>query len=399
MRRQPEALSDALTALEAAQLRRRRRTIDVPASDGRAEPGATLLLDGRRLLNFSGNDYLGLCRHPALASALATAAASHGSGSGASHLVSGHSRLHHALEEELASYTGRERALLFSTGYMANLGVISSFAGRGEVVLQDRLNHASLLDGARLSGARLLRYAHGDARAATTLLAAQPATALLATDAVFSMDGDGAPLAALAAACRARDVWLLVDDAHGFGVLGPDGAGSVAAAGLDAAAVPLLMCTLGKALGCFGAFVAGDADAIDFLLQKARSYVYTTAIPPAVAAAALAALRLCRSEGWRRAHLLALIARFRAGAAALGLPLLASATAIQPLWLETPARALRLAAALETAGFWVSAIRPPTVPAGQSRLRITLSAAHRDTEIDQLLAALAEHASLWRAAA
>lgn len=398
MRRATEALQRELAELAARRLLRRRRVV-VPAMPpaGGASPEASpgVLVDGRRLCNFCSNDYLGLARHPALATALAAAAARYGAGSGASHLVTGHGHEHHALEEELAAFVGRQRALLFSSGYLANLGVIAAFAGRGETVLQDRLNHASLLDGARLSGARLLRYAHANATAAAALLANQPRASLLATDAVFSMDGDMAPLAALAAACTAHSAWLFADDAHGFGLRGPHGAGSLAELGLDSEAVPLLMATLGKALGSCGAFVAGDADCIEYLLQRSRTYIYTTALPPAIAAATRAALCLCRAEDWRRAHLASLIARFRRGAASLGLPLLPSSTAIQPLLLGDAARALALADALESAGFLVAAIRPPTVPLGSARLRVTLSAAHSDANVDDLLSALADRRPLW----
>jgi 8-amino-7-oxononanoate synthase len=397
MRRRTEALAASLAELKAAHLWRRRRVVTVVSDGGGADGSAHVVVDGHRLLNFCSNDYLGLARHPALATAMAAAAAAMGAGSGAAHLVSGHSGEHQALEAELAGFVGRERAVLFSTGYMANAGAIGSFAARGESVLQDRLNHASLIDGARVSGARLLRYAHADAGAAAEHFAAHDNISLLATDGIFSMDGDAAPLSALAGHCLAHQAWLLVDDAHGIGVLGPGGAGSVAAAGLDAAAVPLLVGTLGKALGSFGAFVAGDHDCIELLIQRARSYIYTTALPPAVAAATRAAVRIATAEAWRREHLQRLIQRFRRGAGALGLPLMASTTPIQPLLVGDAAGALQLAAALETAGYWVSAIRPPTVPNGSARLRITLSAAHQEAEVDRLLAALAALTPLWRA--
>src|SRR5271170_4856636 len=362
MRRDPERLQRALEALDADSRRRQRRLISgypVPGDSTRA------LVDGRVLCNFASNDYLGLARHPALARALGQAAAEFGTGSGAAHLVCGHSAPHHRLEEELAAFTGRQRALLFSTGYMANLGAVSALVGRGETILQDRLNHASLLDGARLCGAKLTRYAHADAAAAAAQLAAHPGTSLLASDGLFSMDGDLAPVAKLA--------------------------------GLAAAEVPLLVGTLGKAFGCFGAFVAGDREPIEYLLQHARSYIYTTALPPAVAAAASAALKVVREEGWRRVQLQQHIARFCAGAAALGIALTGSASPIQPLIVGDAARVLEYAGALAAAGFWVGAIRPPTVPAGGSRLRITLSAAHATSDIDALLETLA--ALLRRAAA
>jgi len=386
MRRDPDALAADLAALAAAGRLRSRRIVERVRAGG--SDAARVVVDGRELIDFCSNDYLGLARHRDVIAALAPAAAEFGAGSGAAHLVTGHSLPHHALEEELAAFTGRERALLFSTGYLANLGAIAAFAGRGEVVLQDRLNHASLIDGARLSGARLLRYAHGDAAAADRVLTERDDVALLATDGVFSMDGDVAPLPALAPlAARAR-AWLLVDDAHGFGVLGAGGRGSVAAAGLDADAVPLLVGTLGKAFGTFGAFVAGDATTIEFLLQHARTYIYTTALPPAVAAATRVALRLAAAEEWRREHLRQLVARFRAAAAAAGLQLATSATPIQPLIVGGEAAAMRASAALREAGFWVAAIRPPTVPEGTARLRVTLSALHRAADVDALVAAL-----------
>jgi 8-amino-7-oxononanoate synthase len=366
-----------------AALLRRARTIE------HAE-GPWLEASDRRLLAFCSNDYLGLAQHPQLIAAFKRVADDEGVGSTAAHLVCGHRREHAALEEALAEWTGRERALLFSTGYMANLGVMQALLGRGDLCVQDKLNHACLLDGTTLAGATLRRYPHGDAAAAARQLAgASGAAALLATDGVFSMDGDRAPLRALAATCRREGATLMVDDAHGLGVLGPEGAGSVAEAGLDARDAPVLMATLGKALGSHGAFVAGPAGLIEGLTQFARTYVYTTAVPPALAAAALAAVQLARTEGWRRDKLAASIARFRTGAAQLGLPLAASDTPIQPLLLGDATAALAAARALEAHGLLVTAIRPPTVPAGQARLRITLSAAHEEEHVDRLLDALA----------
>ncbi len=392
MRRKPELLANALRQLDEAARRRSRSVVSGFESSNDSAP--TVVVDGQPLRNFCSNDYLGLARHPELAAAAARAAAEFGSGSGASHLVCGHSSEHHALEEELAAFLGRERALLFSTGYMANLGVISALTARGEVILADRLNHASLVDGARLSAAQLQRYAHNDAKAATQLFNAHPNASLLTTDGVFSMDGDVAPLVTLAALCRERECWLMVDDAHGIGVLGSTGGGSVQVADLSADDVPLLIGTLGKAFGSFGAFVAGDAHLIEYVMQHARSYIYTTALPPPVAAASRAALRLVQTEPWRRERLTALVSRFRAGAAQLvsehrGVALLNSVTPIQPLLIGAEQRALQLSARLRAHGFWVSAIRPPTVPALTSRLRITLSATHRECDVDDLLAALA----------
>jgi len=375
-------LGPALAQLRAAHRYRRRRVLDSPQ-----QPRA--LIEGRALLSFCSNDYLGLANHPDLIAALQRGAERWGLGSGAAHLVNGHSAAHQALEEALAAFTGRPRALLFSTGYMANLGVLSTFAGRGELILQDRLNHASLLDGAQLARASLRRYPHGDVAALRRQLesAAQPAR-LIATDGVFSMDGDLAPLPELAAVARAAGAWLLVDDAHGLGVLGHGGRGSVDHFGLGADDAPILMGTLGKALGCFGAFVAGSEEVIETLIQRARSYIYTTATPPALAEATRVALRLAERDDWRREHLAALIARFRAGARELGLPLADSSTPIQPLIVGSDARALAWSRALEERGLLVSAIRPPTVPEGRARLRVTVSAAHSEADVDALLAAL-----------
>ena len=369
---------------ERANLRRRLHVIE-------HADGPWLNSGGRRLLSFCSNDYLGLAQHPSLVAALARAAGEQGVGSTSAHLICGHRRTHAQLEEALAAWTGRERALLFSTGYMANLGVLQALLSRGDVCVQDKLNHACLLDGAKLSGAELKRYPHADVAAAARQLAASPeAAALLATDGVFSMDGDVAPLRALAQQCAREHATLMVDDAHGLGVLGDDGAGSLSAAKLDQHEVPLLMATLGKALGCSGAFVAGPAALIEGLIQFARPYIYTTAMPPALAGAALEAVRLAQSETWRRHKLAALIARFRAGAAQLRLPLMDSASAIQPLRLGDARAALQAAQALERRGLLVVAIRPPTVPAGQARLRITLSAAHEEAQVDRLLDALAD---------
>ncbi len=359
--------------------------------------GVHALVDGRRLLNFSSNDYLGLAGHPALVAALKRAADEYGVGATAAHLVCGHFRVHAQLEEALAQWTGRQRALLFSTGYMANLGLLATLLGRGDLCAQDRLNHACLLDGARLAGCTLRRYGHGDVAAAQRQLRGAPdAAAVLASDGVFSMDGDIAPLPGLAALARDEGALLLVDDAHGLGVLGADGAGCVAEAGLDETDVPVLMATLGKALGTAGAFVAGSAALVEGLVQFARTYVYTTAMPPALAAATLAAVDLARREHHRRAHLQALITRFRAGAGQLGLPLPPSRTPIQPILVGDAARSLALAAHLRDAGLLVAAIRPPTVPVGAARLRVALNAGHRDADVDALLEALNSGARHWR---
>jgi 8-amino-7-oxononanoate synthase len=375
-------LSNELDRLQARNLYRRRRLLESPQ-------GAEILIDGRRYLGFCSNDYLGLANHPDVILAFQRAAVRYGVGSGAAHLVNGHSVEHHALEEDLAEFTGRPRALLFSTGYMANLGVVSALLGRGDTVYQDRLNHASLLDAGLLSGARLVRYAHADAEALARRMASRErGEALVATDGVFSMDGDLAPLPQLARNARDRGAWLVVDDAHGFGVLGDKGRGSADYYGLGLKDIPVVVGTLGKAFGTAGAFVAGSDDLIETLIQKARTYIYTTATPPAVAAATRASLRLARSEDWRRERLRAMVARFRAGATRLGLRLMASPTPIQPLMVGDAGVAVALSEALRKRGILITAIRPPTVPEGTARLRVTFSAAHTEAHVDRLLDAL-----------
>ncbi|WP_448508338.1 8-amino-7-oxononanoate synthase [Immundisolibacter sp.] len=376
-------LEAGLAARRSAGLYRERRIAQSPQVPRRQFP------DGERL-TFCSNDYLGLANHPAVSAALVRGAQRWGVGSGASHLLAGHTAAHHALEEELAEAVGRPRALLFSTGYMANLGVLGALLDRRSAVFSDRLNHASLIDAARLSQAQVAVYRHGDPKHLAELLAADSAPRrLVITDGVFSMDGDLAPLTELAARAQQADAWLMVDDAHGFGVLGPGGAGSAAQTGLGADAVPVLMGTLGKALGCFGAFVAGSEALIETLIQHARSYIYTTALPPALAEATREALRRARTESWRREKVMALVARFRAGAAQLGLPLLESTTPIQPLIAGSAQRALAWSAHLEQRGLLVPAVRPPTVPDGTARLRIVITAAHEEAQIDRLLDALA----------
>ena len=375
-------LSTQLQARRDQQLYRERLIVEGPQ-------GVTVHVDGRDYLSFSSNDYLGLANHPEVAAAFHRGVDAFGCGSGAAHLITGHSRAHHVLEEELADFVQRPRALLFSTGYTANLGVMASLLGRGDRVFEDRLNHASLLDAARLSGARLVRYQHNDAAGLASQLAASPQREyLVATDGVFSMDGDRAPLADLSAAAAQHDAWMMVDDAHGLGVLGPQGRGSVVQAGLGVNEVPILMGTLGKAFGTFGAFVAGSHDLVETLIQQARTYIYTTAPPPAVACAARAALQRVREDDWRRAHLQQLIERFRSGARQLGLTLGDSQTPIQPLLVGAAGRALQLSQSLRERGILISAIRPPTVAEGSSRLRITFSAAHSEAQVEQLLAAL-----------
>lgn len=378
-------LAAALAQREADGLYRSRRIVGGPQ-------GPEMVVDGRRILTFCSNDYLGLAADPRVAEAMREGIARYGVGAGAAHLINGHSHAHHALEEELADFTGRERALLFSTGYMANLGVISALVGRADTVLEDRLNHASLIDGGVLARARLKRYAHADPVQLGELLGAAAGRRLVVSDGVFSMDGDVAPLPGLSEQCARHAAWLMVDDAHGLGVVGPEGRGSVSAAGLDASQVPILVGTLGKALGTAGAFVAGSRDLIETLIQQARPYVYTTAMPPAIAAATRASLRLCRAESFRRERLGALIRRFRDGGQRLGLPLMSSDTPIQPILLGDTTLATRWSELLYRKGVLVTAIRPPTVPEGGARLRVTLSAAHTQAHIDALLAVLEETA-------
>ncbi|MFT4257704.1 MAG: 8-amino-7-oxononanoate synthase [Pseudoxanthomonas sp.] len=353
--------------------------------------GARIEIDGRWLIDFCGNDYLGLSQQFNVVGALQNLAARDGVGAGASHLVSGHHAVHDALEHEIADWLGYPRALLFGSGYLANLAVQQSLLGEeGDVCVQDRLNHASLIDASRLAGCRLRRYPHADPEgAARQLKLAADGAAMLATDGVFSMDGDIAPLRSLYLAARMQQALLYVDDAHGVGVRGPDGRGSVAEARLGVKEVPLQLVTLGKALGGYGAVVVGDEDLVRHLAETARPYLYTTALPPALAAASSAAVRLARREHWRRDKLRELTERFRARAQGHGLPLMASDSPIQPLLCGDETTALVLSMVLENAGYRVSAIRPPTVPDGKSRLRITLSALHAVAEVDALADALA----------
>jgi 8-amino-7-oxononanoate synthase len=384
MKRQP--LDRLLADLDARHLTRRRTTVD-----GFVEQGNRLVTaqDGRTLVDFSSNDYLGLAHHPAVAAAMSECAARCGAGSAASHLITGHGVEHERLEEELAAFVGRERALLFSAGYMANLGVMTALADRGECVLLDRLSHASIIDGSLLSGARFKRYPHGDASAAERALDESPdEITVVATDGVFSMDGDIAPLQQLASATAARKAWLVVDDAHGIGVLGDKGRGSLEHCGMSSNAVPVLVGTLGKALGSFGAFVAGSRDLIEYLIQKARPYIYTTALPQPVAAATRKALEIAQREPWRRERVLALTARFRGAARERGIPLLESNTPIQPVMMGSSALALEAQQSMLEAGFRVVAIRAPTVPQGGERLRVTLSASHTEHQVDALVESL-----------
>ncbi|HET8801143.1 MAG TPA: 8-amino-7-oxononanoate synthase [Marinobacter sp.] len=350
----------------------------------------SLVSDGRALLSFCSNDYLGLANHPATIEALRNALPETGLGGAASHLICGHHDAHHALEQRLAAFTGRSSALFFSTGYMANMGVISALAGRGDTIFSDRLNHASIIDGCILSRARVRRYGHGDVAALESMLAETSGHKLVVTDGVFSMDGDVAPLTELARVCRRHDALLVVDDAHGLGVLGPQGRGSVAELGLSEDEVPVLIGTLGKAVGTSGAFVAGPALLIDYLVQKARTYIYTTAMPPALAVATCASLDVIERDDDRRAHVLGLVSRFRREASAMGYALMDSRTPIQPIMVGDNWNALALSRALEARGLLVSAIRPPTVPEGEARLRVTFSAAHTEADLDRLLQGLSD---------
>lgn len=348
------------------------------------------VIDGRRVVAFCSNDYLGLAADPRVAAAARTALERYGVGAGAAHLVNGHTRAHAELEEDLAEFTGRERALLFSTGYMANLGVLQTLLGRHDTVLEDRLNHASLLDASRLAGCRTRRYRHGDAEHAAALLEATAVqhSRLIVTDGVFSMDGDPAPLPALAALAQRHGAWLMVDDAHGLGVLGDLGGGSCEHFRLSPSEVPVLMGTLGKAFGTAGAFVAGSRTLIEALTQFSRTYIYTTAMPAAIAAATRESLAIARRESWRRDHLRSLIGRLRQGLMQLGLADTGGISPIQPVILGTSGLATAVADALLEQGLLVPAIRPPTVPEGSARLRITLSAVHTEAQVDRLLDAI-----------
>lgn len=346
-------------------------------------------VEGRALLTFCSNDYLGLANHPDVIKSFQKAANEFGVGSGASHLVNGHSYFHQKLEEKIAKWTGRESVLLFSTGYMANLGAINGLLNKEDAIFQDKLNHASLLDAGLLSGARFQRYLHNDVNNLKKRLArCTERRRLIVTDGVFSMDGDQAPISELVTLSQEYDAWVMVDDAHGLGVLGDSGAGICEAQNLDQDAVPVLMGTLGKAVGTAGAFVAGSQTLIDYLTNFARSYVYTTAMPPAVAAASITSINIIQTEHSRRANLHERIKQFRQGAKSLGLNLMDSHTAIQPIIVGDASTALQMSEKLLNKGILVSAIRPPTVPNGTARLRVTLSASHTEQQVNQLLEAL-----------
>ena len=380
-----QRLSSELSEITSAGLTRRRRILENPC-------GRIATVDGVNVLNFASNDYLGLAGNAEIAQALAAGALQWGAGSGASHLVSGHLAPHEALEKEIAAFTGFPRALTFSTGYLANLAVTPTLAGRGDAVFADKLNHASLIDAMQLAkaqGAEVQRYPHNDIVTLEKMLAACAApNKLIISDSVFSMDGDLAPLPALFALAERYDAWLVIDDAHGFGVLGAQGKGSLAHFNLPASPRILLMGTLGKAAGVGGAFVAGSQTAIEYLLQKGRSYIFTTAQPPAIACALSTSLKIIRDGDALRANLMARIAQLRDGLSQLPLKLLPSLTAIQPLIVGENDATLALSQALWERRLWVPAIRPPTVPKGTARLRISLSAAHTEADIAALIAAL-----------
>jgi len=348
-----------------------------------------LMVDGEKMLAFCSNDYLGLAADPRLAEAATQAIKNAGVGAGAAHLISGHMRAHHDAELALADWLGYERVLLFSTGYMANLGVIASLLSANDCVIQDKWNHASLIDAAKLSGAHLKRYQHADMASLERQLTTEAERKLIATDSVFSMDGDVAPLTQMVALSQQYAAPIMMDEAHGIGVLGEQGRGAAHAADLNANEVPILMGTLGKAFGVAGAFVAASHDVVEMLIQSARSYIYTTAMPAAMASTVQASLEIVREEQWRRDHLQALVKQFREGVQSLGLSLMPSNTPIQPVVLGDAHRALAWFQRLRELGLWVPAIRPPTVPRDTARLRFTFSAAHNAAHVDRALESLA----------
>lgn len=379
-----EELAHQLAQLESDGLRRRRRTLETSC-------GPLARVDGRELISFCSNDYLGLASDPALIEAASTGARTWGVGSGASHLVSGHLLPHEALEQQLAAFTGFPKALLLSTGFMANLAIVPALVGRGDAVFADKLNHASLIDAVQLSRADSQRYPHGDLAALERMLGASTAKRkLILTDAVFSMDGDLAPLPALLELAERFDAWLVIDDAHGFGVLGPQGRGALAHFALPHAERIIYMGTLGKAAGASGAFVAGSATVVEWLLQRARTYIFTTGSSPIIACALLASLDLIEHGDERRAHLQGLTTQLRDGLDNTRWQLVPSPTAIQPIIIGGNHEALRVANALFERGLWVPAIRPPTVPKGTARLRVSLTAAHTNEQVEQLVLALRE---------
>jgi 8-amino-7-oxononanoate synthase len=378
-----QRIADRLAELKHRGLLRRRLVRESPQ-------GPRIVVDGREYLAFCSNDYLGLANHPKIVEAAVDGAMRYGVGEGASHLLSGHSAIHQRLEGKLAEFMQTPRALLFSSGYQANIGAVTALAGPEDAIFSDALNHASLIDGVRLSRARVVRYPHADLEFLEKALADSRAQSkLIVTDGVFSMDGDFAPLPALLDLCESHDAWLLVDDAHGFGVLGPEGRGSPAHFGLRSPRI-VYVGTLGKAAGVAGAFVAGGEEVVEILLQRARTYIYTTATPALLAAAVEASLQLIREDEWRRERLRQLIATLKRELQGSTSGLASSDTPIQPLILGGNSEVLHASAALRERGILVPAIRPPTVPEGSARLRISLSAAHSEDQVLRLAAALRE---------
>ncbi|MDC9724619.1 MAG: 8-amino-7-oxononanoate synthase [Gammaproteobacteria bacterium] len=378
-----QQLTDNLADRKAAGRYRQQRT-------RLGEQGVNVVIDGQKCLSFCSNDYLGLASHPALKKAFIDAVEDEGVGAGAAHLLTGHSHYHQQLEEALADFTGQQRTVLFSSGYQANMGVIDGLMTRGDVIIQDKLNHASLLDGGRLSSAEQYRYRHVDMAGLEKRLQQSEQTnhRLIISDGVFSMDGDIAPLPDILTLAKQHDAAVLIDDAHGFGILGEHGRGSVEYWNISQDESPIVMGTFGKAFGTAGAFVAADDEVIETLIQQARTYVYTTAQPAAIAAATLASLKLVEQESWRREKLQSLISRFKTGATQLGLNVMDSSTAIQPVLIGDDQQAIKIGKALEEKGILVGVIRPPTVPEGSARLRITFSANHSEQDVTQLLNAL-----------
>ena len=377
-----ERLSKLVNEKQSQGLLRYREVLD-------SAQGTMISIDGRQYLSFCSNDYLGLANDKDVARALAESVTNYGVGSGAAHLITGHSQLHHELEHALAEHVGRSKALLFSTGYMANLGLLTALGQKGDLILEDKLNHASLIDGGMYSAANFKRYQHLDLdNLALRLSQATEENYIVVTDSVFSMDGDMAPLPQMLDITNKHDATLIVDDAHGLGVLGVKGGGICEHFNISENDAPIIMATLGKALGVFGAFVAGSKELIDYLIQTSRSYIYTTAMPSCLAAASLASLEKVRTETWRREKLSDLILEFKTGCQKLGLNLLESNTPIQPILLGDSETALHWSNALREQGILVKAIRPPTVPVGTARLRVTLSAAHDSADIRKLLSAL-----------
>ena len=381
-------LSTDLQERKKAHLYRSRRVTE-------NRQGVEIMVDGKPRLSFCSNDYLGLANHPDIINAMIVGAEKYGAGSGASHLITGHSFAHHSLEEELADFVNCPRALLFSTGYMANLGVVSALLKKGDAVFEDRLNHASLLDAGKLSYAKMQRYLHADIDSLSNKISTHTSKytdseTMIVSDGVFSMDGDLAPVPEMVEIATQNKSWLMIDDAHGLGVLGEKGRGTLEHYGLDVTKVPILVGTLGKAFGTFGAFVAGSNELIETLIQKSRSYIYTTALPPAVAEATRASVRLVKKETWRREKLQSLINRFQSGAQQLGLNLQESITPIQPLIIGGTDHTVKLSEALWEKGILVTPVRPPTVPENTSRLRITFSALHEEHHVDMLLEALSD---------